>query len=68
VAIPLHIFTFHEQGNIQEIFLKNLANTTTFEIYSIPFTKAAWDTRVWGLRKIMNQVVNLDKILPHIES
>jgi hypothetical protein len=65
MAIPLHISTFYEQGNIQEIYLKNLANTTTSEICHIPFTKAAWDTGVWGLRKlskIMNQVVNLGQI------
>jgi len=68
VAIPLNITTFYEQGLILENYLKNLANTTTSEIRRIPFTKAARDTGVWGLRrlsKIMKQIVNLDQILPH---
>jgi hypothetical protein len=45
-----------------------LANTTTSEIHRIAFTKAARDTGVWGLRrlsKIINKVLNLDRILPH---
>jgi hypothetical protein len=68
VAIPLNITTFYEQGLILETYLKNLANTITSEIHRIPFTKAAQDTRVWGLRrlsKIMKQVVHLDQTLPH---
>jgi hypothetical protein len=50
VAIPLNISTFHEKGNIPEIYLKNLANTATSKIRHIPFTKAAQDTGVWGPR------------------
>jgi hypothetical protein len=49
VAIPLNISTFYEQGNILEIYLKHLANTSTSDICHIPFTKAAQDTGVWGL-------------------
>jgi hypothetical protein len=67
VAIPLNITTFYEQGLILEKYLKDLANTSTSEIRRIPFTKAARDTGVWGLRrlsKIMKQVVQLDQILP----
>jgi hypothetical protein len=41
VAISLNISTFYEQGKILEIYLKNLANTTTSKICRIPFTKAA---------------------------
>ncbi len=51
MAIPLNITNFFEQGLILETYLKNLANTTTSEIRHIPFTKAARDTGVWGLRK-----------------
>jgi hypothetical protein len=71
VAIPLNITTFYEQGLILETYLKNLPNTTTSEIRRIPFTKAARDTGVWGLRrlsKIMKQVVHLEQILPHNET
>jgi hypothetical protein len=71
VAIPLDISSFFEQGNILKTYLKNLANTTTSEIRHIPFAKAALDTGVLGIRKmlnIMNQVVNLDQILPHNET
>jgi hypothetical protein len=71
VAIPLNICFFYEQGNFLEIYLKNLANTRNSEIPRIPFTKIAQYTGVWGLRKlskIMNQVVNLDQILPHNET
>jgi hypothetical protein len=68
VAFPLNNSTTYEQGKIPEIYLKNLANTTNFELCCIPFTKAALDTGLWKLRKlwkIMNQVVNLDQILTH---
>jgi hypothetical protein len=38
VAIPLTVSTFYEQRNILEIYLKNLATTTTSEIRRMPFT------------------------------
>ena len=71
VAIPLNISTFYDQGAILEHYLKDLAKTVTTVIPRIPFTKAARDTGVWGLRKlskIMEQVQNLDYILPHNET
>jgi hypothetical protein len=59
VAILLNISTFYEQGNIQEISLKNLANITSSKICHIPFTKAARDRGVWGLIKLSKMMIQV---------
>jgi hypothetical protein len=67
VAIHLNISIFNEQGNILEIYLKNLANCTSSKIGCISFT----GHRIVGTHKNVEDFESSSKpeqISPHNET
>ena len=71
VLLPLNITSLYQQAEVYKAYLTKLSSTKTSDYKRIPFTKAARDTGLYGIRKInriMQKLKNLDLNLPHLET
>ena len=71
VLLPLNITSLYQQAEVYKAYLTKLSSTKTSDYKRIPFTKAARDTGLYGIRKInriMQKLKNLDLNLPHLEA
>jgi hypothetical protein len=63
VNVPLNLTAFYDQADLFRSYLQTFKNTTTSTYKRIPFTKAAWDTGDFALKRLNRIMKRLETLI-----